>query len=154
MKGEYSLKYINKVVNRFQEPNTSLAKIHYNDLIHTSLVIHNELVGAVRRGNLKGDLMRKVLETSKVIEETTLMEQRMRGDINMYVNELFDWHVHEDNTKMTYRIPTMAKTFDHFRKKRSKIKDCAIEIVTKMYLIDQEDRVAVKLEINKVKQGY
>ncbi len=126
---------------------------HYHDLKYTSLVIFNELVAGVRRGTFK-DIYRKVLETSKVIEESTLMEERMKIDINFYKSELIRWHVDEGRDKMAYRIPTMAKTFVQFRNKKScYMKDYAIEIVTKMYRIDMEDRIAVRREIEEKREN-
>ena len=137
-------RYIEKLVCEFNEDDGERLK-HYNDLKYTCLITFNEIVVGIRRGNMK-DLYRKVLETSKIIEETTLMEERMRDDINMYKRELMDWHLGDDQ-KMCYRIPRLAKTFVAFRNKKScKAKDFAIEIVTKMYRIDQEERIALKNE--------
>jgi hypothetical protein len=136
------------LVNEFQDDNTR--DTHYNDLKYTCLVLFNELVVLLRKGVFpRGHpgIFRKVLETSKVINETTLMEEQMKEDIKTYTNELFYWH-HDDDQKICYRIPRMAKTFAAFRDKKScKVKDFAIEIVTKMYRLDQQDRVAVKKEI-------
>jgi hypothetical protein len=138
-----------KLVDEFQVPNTSIAKKHYHDLQYTSLVIFNELVVMLRNGVFpKGHpgIFRRVLEVSKIIEETPLMEDQMKDDINRYKAELFYWHL-DDDRKMCYRIPRMAKTFVAFRDKKScKVKDFAIEIVTKMYRLDQQDRAAVKKE--------
>jgi hypothetical protein len=75
------------------------------------------------------------------------MEEQMREDINTYKGELMHWH-HDDDRKICYRIPRMAKTFAAFRDKKScKAKDFAIEIVTKMYRLDQQERVALKESI-------
>ena len=137
-------RYIEKLVCEFNEDDGERLK-HYNDLKYTSLITFNEIVVGVRKGNMK-DIYRKVLETSKIIEETTLMEERMRDDINMYKRELIYWHLDDGDGKMCYRIPRLAKTFIAFRKKDCKAKDYAIEIVTKMYRIDQEERVALKKE--------
>lgn len=142
-----SFRYIAKTVREFQG---GLVRDHYHDLRYTSLILFNEIVSGIRRGSFK-DLYRKVLDTSKVIEETTLMEEQMRDDINTYKTELIHWH-HNDDGKMCYKIPRMAKTFEAFRDKKScKAKDYAVEIVTKMYRLDQEDRVAVKKEIEESK---
>ncbi len=146
MKGEYvCFKYMEKLVCEFSDDDDTRRK-HYHDLKYTSLVIFNMLVKNLRHGLIK-DIYRTVLETSKVIEETPLMEEQMRGDIDAYKRELIYWHIEEGKEKMCYRIPNMAKTFTAFRKKRCKVKDYAIEIVTKMYLLDQKDRNAVKQEI-------
>ena len=71
----------------------------------------------------------------------------MKEDIKLYKRELFYWHRDDSDGKMLYRIPWKVKTFKAFRdKKNCKAKQFAIEIVTKMYRIDQEDRVALKKE--------
>jgi hypothetical protein len=137
-----------ELVNEFQDDTTR--DTHYHDLKYTCLVLFNELVVLLRKGIFpRGHpgIFRKVLETSKIIAETPLMEAQMKDDIKTYTNELFYWH-HDDDQKICYRIPRMAKTFNGFRdKKNCKVKDFAIEIVTKMYRLDQQDRVAVKKEI-------
>jgi len=141
-------RYLKKLVDEFQVPNTSTAKKHYHDLRHTCLTVYNTLVDGVRKGAI-GDVFRKVLETSKIISETTMMEERMKEDINTYKRELFYWHLNSDD-KMCYRIPRKSDTFKSFRdKKNCKAKDFAIEIVTKMYRIDQQER----LDMKEIEQG-
>jgi hypothetical protein len=145
-KGDFKcFRYIESLVCEFNEDDDTRKK-HYNDLKYTCFIIFNEIVTAIKKGAFK-DVYRKVLDTSKVIQETTMMEERMKADINTYKQELFYWHLDDDN-KMCYKIPTAAKTLLRFRKKNCKAKDYAIEIVTKMYRINQEERVDMKREIN------
>lgn len=117
---------------------------HYNDMKHTSLMLFNKIVDALRnmqRGDGRGfSWIDTVLETSKIIEETTLMREQMRADEARYKQDLFDWHC-SDEGKVMYRIPNKVKTFAQFRNKKScKVKDYAIEVVTKMYRLDQINR--------------
>ncbi len=149
------LRYMKKLVNEFQVPETSVAKAHYHDLQYTSLMLFNAIVENLRYPSRKGDWFRIVLETSKVIEETTLMEEQMKGDIAFYKQDLMHWHREEHDQKMAYRIPTKVKTFKGFRDKKScKAKDWAIEIVTKMYRLDQVNRKQIleEIEASKVPQ--
>ncbi|CAB9500265.1 expressed unknown protein [Seminavis robusta] len=143
-------RYIHDLVNEFQEPNTSLAKRHYNDVKYTSLMLFNKIVDALRkrqRGDGAGcSWFDTVLEASKIIEETTLMREQMRDDEARYKQDLINWHC-SDEGKMMYRIPNKVKTFKQFRKKTCKVKDYAVEIVTKMYRLDQINRKEMNEEV-------
>ena len=74
-----------------------------------------------------------VLKASDVIEETTLMREQMRGDEATYKRELIRWHLDSDHEKMSYRILRKVNSFAGLRKKDCKVKDYAVEVVTKMY---------------------
>jgi hypothetical protein len=129
-------RYIQKVVKEFQG---GLVRDHYNDLIYTALTLFNAIVDNLRRGYISISFVDTVLGASRVIEETTLMRAQMEFDVAAYRRELTRWHL-EDYGKALYRIPGKVDTFTRFRDKKScKVKDYAIEIVTKMYRIHQMD---------------
>lgn len=112
---------------------------HYNDLIYTSLTLFNSIVDSLRKGTAGPDWIYTVLDASKVIKETTLMRELVKTDVQAYRQDLVHWHL-DDDDKMLHRIPTKVDTFARFRNKKScKVKDYAIEIVTKMYRIHQQD---------------
>ena len=71
----------------------------------------------------------------------------MRGDEAMYKKQLTYWHLESDNEKMTYRIPNKVKTFLGLRKKDCKVKDYAVEIVTKMYRLHAVNMKELREEI-------
>ena len=57
---------------------------------------------------------------------------------------MIDFYLHEDCQKMPCRIPTKVDSFEQLRNKKSKkVKDCAIEIVTKMCRLDFVNRKEV-----------
>ena len=123
-------RYIQKVVREFQG---GLVRDHYNDLRYTTLMLFNAIVDGLRKGRMPS-FVDIALATSKKIEETTLMRDQMKEDEAMYKRELIYWHLESDREKMTYRIPNKVNSFEGFRKKKScKVKDYAVEIVTKMY---------------------
>ena len=139
--------YIHRLVGEFQEPNTSHAKQHENDLKYSSLILYNHIVNELRKpGKTLDAWVDVVLKVSEVIEETTLMRDQMKDDVLAYKNDITRFYFGEE---MAYRIPKMVKTFKAFRmKKRNKVKDYAIEIVTKMYRIDRVNRQELKQEID------
>ncbi len=133
-----AFRYIKRVVNEFQEPDTSLAKHHYNDLIFTSMMLFNDIIDGLRKKEFNS-WVDVVLEKSTTIGETTTMRDRMHLDEEMYKNELLYWHLGRDNQKLPYKIPEKVDTVERFRTKKScKAKDYAIEITTKMYRIHCE----------------
>jgi hypothetical protein len=144
--------YINKVVNEFMEPNTSHAKLRYIDLLRVSLWLYNEIVAKLRGGSLSGlDIVDFVLSKSDFIEETTLMRQQMEGDIRAYKRDLVFFYNEGQGYRDGYKIPYSVKTIKAFNnKKANKVKDYAIELVTKMYRLDQINRREIAEEINAV----
>lgn len=129
-------RYIQKIVREFQG---GLVRDHYNDLVYTSLTLFNSIVDGLRKGTAGPDWIYTVLDASKVIKETTLMRELVKTDVQAYRQDLVHWHL-DDDDKMLHRIPTKVDTFARFRNKKScKVKDYAIEIVTKMYRIHQQD---------------
>ena len=129
-------RYLQKIVREFQG---GLVRDHYHDLKHTALTLFNAIVDDLRRGFFEVSWVDLVLDTSKIIEETTLMRMQMEIDVSTYRRELIHWHLDDDN-KMLYRVPNKVDTFDMFRNKKScKVKDYAIEVVSKMYRIHQMD---------------
>lgn len=59
---------MHKVVGEFQEPNTSHAKQHEQDLTHTAISLIKYIIDNLRGGNLKRiSFIDKVLEASKII---------------------------------------------------------------------------------------
>lgn len=126
-----AFRYIKRVVEEFQEPNTATAKLHEKDLKYTSIRLFNTIVDGLRAGGVP-PLVNIVLDTSKIINETTMMRSMIAQDEASYRRALEDWHL----TGGCYRIPTKIATFHQLRKKRScKVKDCVIEMVTKLYRI-------------------
>ena len=145
--------YINKVVNEFMEPNTSHAKLRYIDLLHTSLRLYNEMTTKLRAESLSGlNVVDFVLSSSDFIEETTLMREQMDGDIRSYKHDLvFYYNEGLGQHRGGYKIPYPVKTIKAFNtKKANKVKDYAIEIVTKMYRLDQINRKEVAEETGRV----
>ena len=140
--------YIHRLVGEFQEPNTSHAKQHENDLKYSSLMLYNHIVSGLRSygSKAKGSWVDIVLKASDVIEETTLMREQMKDDEAAYKNDLRDFYFGQE---MQYRLPSKVRTYKAFRMKKSnKVKDYAVEIVTKMYRIDRVNRQEMKQEID------
>lgn len=136
--------YINKVVNEFMEPNTSHAKLRYVNLLHTSTRLYNEMTTKLREGYLWGfDVVDFVLSDSDFIEETTLMREQMDDYVRSCKHDLVSYYNH---TKIPYPVGTF-KAFN--RKNANKVKDYAINIVTKMYRLDQINRKGVAEEIRR-----
>lgn len=139
-----SRNYINKVVNEFMEPNTSHAKLSYIGLLRISLKLYNEMTTKLRiESLLEFNIIDFVLSNSDFIEETTLMREQMDGDIRSYKHDLVFFY-NEGlgcNGGHGYKIPYPVKTIEAFHKKKTnKVKDYAVEIVTKMYRLDQLNR--------------
>jgi hypothetical protein len=94
------------------------------------MVLFNFTAKGLRSGSM-GSFIDKVLETSKVIEESTLMRQQMRGDEAAYKQDMMEFYYGQE---MQYRKPSQVNSFKASSKKKScKPKDFAIEITTKMY---------------------
>lgn len=143
-------KYIQSTVCEFQDDD-KVRLTHYNDLIYTSLALFNAIIQGLRCGSLSLSFVSVALNASKVIEETTMMRELMKGDEATYKRELVTWHLESEYpnglSKMLYRIPKKADTFARFRDKKScKVKDFAIEVVTKMYRIHQMDTLEAAKE--------
>jgi hypothetical protein len=138
-------KFIQSTVCEFEDDD-KVRLVHYNDIIYASLTLFNAIIKGLRCGSLSLSFVSVVLNASKVIEETTMMRELMKGDEATYKRELVMWHLETESyngaSKMLYRIPKKADTFARFRDKKScKVKDFAIEVVTKMYRIYQKDKL-------------
>lgn len=147
-------RYIKKVVDEFQTPNTLIAITHYDDLKRTSLKLYNEICIALKFGKLGGlDWVDVVLTASDVIEETTLMRAQIRADVNSWTTDIVDYYTLHDAPMMACAIGSVRKgrrderklsareALDKFRDAKStKPKDWAIEAVTKMYRLDYTSR--------------
>lgn len=139
-------RFIRKTVNEFQEPNTALAKNHYHDLKYSAFVLYNTITNKLKKGTIHNDFfVDTVIGASKVIEETTLMRQQIKVDERMYKEDIIDFYFNEEQE---YRKPNAAKDLKAFQiKKPNKVKDCAIEIVAKMYRLDCINRKEMAEEI-------
>jgi len=127
-------RYLKTVVDRYQTPNTSLAIKHYEDLQYCSMVLHNEITRKLHNTH-KGNrtFVDIVLGVSKVVCDATTLRPFIKEDEGMYMTDMVDFYYGHD---MQYRIPGICKTVRMFRDRRAnKAKDCAIEIVAKMYEI-------------------
>lgn len=119
-------RHVNKLVNEFIEPNAALAKQHHNDLRCTALTLFSATVDGPRKGRMLS-FVDAILDASKVIEETTVMREQMKGDEAAHKKELIYWHLESDRDKMTHGIPNKVNSFAGFQNKKScKVKDCAI----------------------------
>jgi hypothetical protein len=125
------------------EPNTSHAKLRYVNLLHTSIRLYNEMTTQLREGYVWGfDVVDFVLSDSDFIEETALMREQMDWDIRSCKHDLVLYYHHT-------KIPYPVETFKAFNKKANKVKDYAIDIVTKMYRLDQINRKEVAEELRR-----
>ena len=147
-------RYIHKLVNEFQEPNTAHAIKHYNDLKHTVMLLFNALIDRLRNRGFHGfSFVDYVLTVSNVIEETTLMRKQVESDESDYKRDLIHWYIEGEGAREAgYRLPTKVKTFHAMAKKRrNKAKDIALDFVIKMYRLDQINRKEMSEEIKGVK---
>jgi len=136
-------RYIHKLVNEFQEPNSTLAVEHYNDLKHAAMLLFNAIIDRLRNRGFHGfSFVDYVLTVSNVIEETTLMREQMKVDESNYKHDLVYWYIEgEGDREAGYRLPSKVKTFHAMaKKKRNKAMDIAFDFVTKMYRLDQVNR--------------
>jgi hypothetical protein len=145
---------LHRLVGKFQESNTPLAKRHEQDLKYTALTLYNEMIDALRKGKLRTiSLIRIVVDTSKIIEETTLTEEKIGSLETYYKDYLYKFYFEEgDNYRHTYRLPNKVDSFERFGKKTDRVKDIALTIVMEMYSEDQINRKEVMEEVNKAKE--
>lgn len=107
-----SVRGVHKLVGKFQEPNTWLAKSHEQDLRFTSLTLYNSIIDALRegRGITCGiSIIDKVIEVSDIIEETTLTKEKIgRLETYYYKQSLIRFYFREgsDYTGFLIKLTT------------------------------------------------
>lgn len=153
--------FIKKTVDEFQQPNTATANKHYHDLKTTSLKLYNEICGSLKNGTFGGlKWVDVVLEASDVIEETTLMREQMKVDVQTYERDIINYYLHDHDTfMMPHAIGTVNKGRSNERKltvkqalrkfrdaRDTKPKSWAIEVVTKMYRLDCINRQDMRVD--------
>lgn len=132
-------RYIQKTIRQLQG---GLLPDHYHDLKYCSLTLFNAIVEELRCGSLSDSWIDIVVNASTVMKETTLTRVQMQADVAQWKDALIHWHLN-DTGKMLYRIPTRVDTFHRLRNKKScKVKDCVIEIVTKLYRLHCEHELS------------
>jgi hypothetical protein len=127
---------------------------HESDLRYTTVVLYNEIVFWLDRRSedpklsskkyqLHRDFMECVLETSKVIEETTLMRHEVEGDERFWKNHLMDFYFNAEGHEVNQ--PRLVHNIKQYRERKdNKVKTVTEEIIAKMYRIwlrDNKDAV-------------
>jgi hypothetical protein len=149
-----SCRGIHRLVGKYQEPNTSLAKKHEQDLRYTALTLRNEIIDELRnKASLTSSLIDKVLQISKVIEETTLTREKI-GFLEDYYKRAIKKFYYEEGQdyKNNYRLPNKVDNFKAFVRKDDKIKDAALVLIMEMYEQDQINRKELAEEIDNQKK--
>lgn len=126
-----------RVVKEFEEEHFKQNKIHYEDLKKSSMMLYNDICRRIRSGAGSGSFVDVVVKASNVIEETTLMRDRIKGDEKTYMNRMMEYYNGDVEVKRPYAVSNV-KTF---QMRENMVKDMAIEIVTKMYRIWHEERL-------------
>ena len=128
-----------RLVGKYQEPNTSIAKQHEQDLKYMTLVLYNSIINGLRKANFRS-FFDVVVETSQFIEGSDYVKERDRSlECTMKQSLRYFYFEDSDDYRFDHRRPTKADTFKRFAsKKTNRVKDCAITFVMEMY---KQDRI-------------
>ena len=126
-----------KAVNDNQVPKTITAKQHYNDIIHCAMILYNNICEGIRGGFCKTErFVDIVLKTSNFIKGGHTMRERFSKDEVFLKGALLDFYFGE---RKEYAPPIAVKDFKTFRKRDNRVKDIAVDIAIKMYLLSSKD---------------
>ena len=103
---------IKRVVSKLQ-PNSGQQKHDEKDLRHTVLVVRNKTIKWLRKSaTTKLSIIDEILEASNVIEETTLMRNKINHLEKYYKSSLAQYYFEEGSGySHTPRIPNQTNTF-------------------------------------------
>jgi hypothetical protein len=123
---------------------------HVKDLRYTCLMTRNNIIQWLRKSGIdKFSIIDNILNTSKVIEETTLTRVKLVHLEEYYKTELIRFYLKEGaDHGCTYKIPNKTDTFKMFGRKTDFIKDVAMTMVLEMYELDQINRREMTVELH------
>lgn len=136
-------KYVKALVHEFCNKGSSGAKVHFNDIMHTILLLYNHVVTSLRVGcSCGGSWVDKVFAFSDVIPDTGEIRERLRIDEGNYKAAIFDYYFNQESG---VRLPSGAKDFKHLSWKmvghrggNNYVIGWVLEVVTKMYRVHME----------------
>lgn len=135
-------RYIKKLVHEFCNKGSSEAVAHYNDIMHTILLLYNYVVTSLRKySSTGGSWVDLIFRVSGVIPDTEEIRERLRIDEGNYKTAIRDYYFELE----LMRLPSGAKDFKHLARKMVKslggdnyVIGWVLEVVTKMYRVHME----------------
>ena len=133
---------IHQIVGEFQEPNTSIAKQHEQDLTYTTIALINHIVDGLRASGFKRiSFPDKVLEASKIMKEVPLMREKIGMLETTVKNDLYNYYHGNTSYAYNYRIPNKINTFKQFTQRKStRVREAALTIALEVYWLDMNNR--------------
>lgn len=149
-------RYIRALVHEFCHPRSAGARVHYNDILHTILLLYNHVVTSLRQQCSTGSSwVDFVFRVSGVIPDTNEIRERLRIDESNYKTAIRNYYFELE----LMRIPSGARDFKHLAKKMVDHKGgdnyvigWVLEVVTKMYRVHME-RVGLVEGTNQENEG-
>lgn len=134
-------RYIKALVHEFCIKGSSGAIAHYNDIMHSILLLYNHVITNLRRyESTGGDWCGVVFRASKVIPDTKEIRGRLEIDVGNYRTAIRNYYFELE----LLRLPSGAKDFKQLAMKmaqssqRNYVIGWVLEVVTKMYRVHME----------------
>lgn len=133
-------RYIKTLVHEFYHPRSVGARIHYNDIMHTILLLYNHVVTSLRNDwSTGGSWVDVVFRVSTVIPDTGEIRERLTVDVSNYKTAIHSYYFDLE----LMRVPSGAKDFKHLARKMIDHRGnyalgWVLEVVTKMYRVHME----------------
>lgn len=134
-------RYIKDLVHEFCKKGSSEAITHYNDIMHSILLLYNHVITSLRKhSSTGGDWVDVVFRVSDVVPDTKEIRERLEIDVGNYRTAIRNYYFELE----LMRLPSGAKDFKHLAGKMSRSKErnyvigWVLEVVTKMYRVHME----------------
>lgn len=132
-------RYIRSLIHEFYHPKSVGARVHYDDIMHTILLLYNHVVTSLRNDwSTGGSWVDVVFRVSSVIPDTSEIRERLLIDEGNYKSAIRNYYFELE----LMRVPSGARDFKHLATKLQHTDNYVIgwvlEVVTKMYRVHME----------------